>query len=66
MLCWFLVEANAWFLLIEVPIRDIMIKTNALDAAKLSENRQNLLLLFGRQHVLTVMRPIVWPVPATE
>ena len=62
-----LVEANDnFYLLIKIPIRHIMIKPNPLNASKLGKNRQNLLLFLGRKQVLTVMHPIVRPIPATE
>ncbi|MBQ8097838.1 MAG: hypothetical protein IJ243_12315 [Prevotella sp.] len=36
-----------------------MIKLNSFDAAKLGENPHNFLLLFGREHLITVVRSII-------
>ena len=54
------------YLLIKVPSYYVVVKLNALDAAKLGQNRQNLFLLLGREHNLAVMRPIIWSISATE
>ena len=43
-----------------------MIILNALDAAKLGKNRQNLFLFLWREHVLAMMHAIVRPIAATE
>ena len=43
-----------------------MIKSDTLNASKHGEDFQNLLLFFGREHILSVMYPIVRPISATK
>ena len=43
-----------------------MIKLDTFDASKLGEDLQNLFLLSWREHILTMMNPIVWSISATE
>ena len=50
----------------EVPIRNVMVKLDALGAAKPGENLHDLLLLFGRERVLAVVNAIIWAVSPSE
>ena len=53
-------------LLPEVPILDIVIETDVISAAELGQDFQNLVLLFWRDHVFTMMDSVVWPIATTK
>ena len=50
----------------EVPILDVVVETDAIGAAELGQDFQNLVLLFWRDHVFTMMDSVVGTIATTK
>ena len=50
----------------EVPSLDVVVETDAIGAAELGQDFQNLVLLFWRDHVFTMMDSVVGTIATTK
>ena len=53
-------------LIAEVPACDVVVEPDAVCAAELGDDVHNLSLLLWREHVFTMMNPIIRAVTSTE